>query len=126
MCNVSDGALVADQIFLVTICQVGVENPIQTSRLIDVAIFRVGARLSGVASEMVCLALHRANAGIHEKEPVGDLNGFSAAGWEADFVILVISLDQVLHDAAAFENADFFAVGEGVGDGGDSAIRINL
>lgn len=37
----------------------------------------------------------------------------------------VVAVDEILHDAAAFEDADFFAVGVGVGQGWDAAVRVD-
>lgn len=37
----------------------------------------------------------------------------------------VVSVNKILHNAAAFENADFFAVGVSVGQGWDAAVRVD-
>ena len=53
---------------------------------------------------MVRLALHRADAGVQEEEPVVRLEVLLRAWWVADEVVVaVVGLDEVLHDAAGFE-----------------------
>ena len=38
----------------------------------------------------------------------------------------VIAVDEVLQDGTALENTDGLAVGEGVGQGGDAAVGVDL
>jgi hypothetical protein len=40
-------------------------------------------------------------------------------------VIRIVSLNQVLHDASRLEEIDRLAIGKGVGQGGDPAIRVD-
>lgn len=54
------------------------------------------------------------------------LNVLTAISRKAYLVVLVIALDQVLHNASRFEDTDCFAVGESIGDGGNAAIGIDL
>lgn len=37
----------------------------------------------------------------------------------------VVAVDEVLHDAAALENVDLFAVGVDVGQGWNAAVRVD-
>lgn len=52
-------------------------------------------------------------------------HGFPAAARIADFVPGVVSVDEILHDAAAFEDADFLPVGVGVCQGGNAAVWVD-
>jgi hypothetical protein len=61
------------------------------------------------------LSLHRPNTRILEKEPVVHFVPLPRALGEADLVVRIVAIDQVLHDASRFEKVDAFAVGEGVG-----------
>jgi hypothetical protein len=47
------------------------------------------------------------------------------ASREADLVLRVIALDQILHDTSRLEEVDRLAIGKGVGQGGDPAVRID-
>lgn len=40
-------------------------------------------------------------------------------------MLSIVAVDEVLHYAAAFEHADFFAIWEDVCDGGDPGIRVD-
>jgi hypothetical protein len=75
---------------------------------------------------LTSLTLHWANAGVLEVKPI--LHGIpvSCTLGEADLVICVVPIDKVLHDASRFEQVDSLAVGEGIGECGDSSIRIDL
>lgn len=50
---------------------------------------------------------------------------FTAAAGIADFVAGVVSVHKVLHDAAAFEDADLLSVGMGIGDCWDAAVGVD-
>ena len=92
-----------------------VQHAVQAARLVLVAVDAVVDFLGGVPVEVVGLALHGAEAGVEEEEPVVDLVGFAGAGGVADQVFAVVLLDEVLHYGAGFEEVDGAAVGEGVG-----------
>jgi hypothetical protein len=47
------------------------------------------------------------------------------ASREADLVLRIIALDQILHDTSRLEEIDRLAIGKGVGQGGDPAIGID-
>ena len=49
----------------------------------------------------------------------------SAPSIPPDLIVGVVSVDEILHDAAAFEDADLFAVGMGVGQGWDAAVGVD-
>ncbi len=103
-----------------------VEHAVQPPCLVDIAIHAVLNPLRGVAHKVIGLALHRAQAGVLEEEPVGHLVVFTRARGKADTVVTVVLLDQILEDAAGLEDADRLAVGEGVGDGRDAPVRVDL
>lgn len=53
------------------------------------------------------------------------LNVLARSCWEADLVVAVVSLDQVLHNGPRFEDTDGLAIGEGVGQSWNSAIWVD-
>ena len=106
--------------------QVLVEHAVEPARFVDVAVDTVGDVFGGVAREVVRLALHGAHAGVHEVEPVVGLVVLAGALRVGDFVGGVVLLDEVLQDAAGFEEADFLAVWEGVCYGGDAAVGVDF
>jgi hypothetical protein len=71
------------------------------------------------------LALHWAYTGVHEKQPVVHLVVLPRAFGEADFVLCVVALNEVLHDATALEEIDSLAISEGVGQSWDSSIGVD-
>ena len=91
-----------------------VEHAVEAARLVDVAGDAVGDVFGGVAREVVCLPLHGADARVHEVQPVVGFVVFAGALRVGDFVGGVVLLDEVLQDAAGFEEADLLPVGEGV------------
>lgn len=115
MRNIRNRALAADQIARRALGQVSVQDAVQPARLVLVPVYAVLDLLRGVAVEVVGLALHGAQAGVEEEEPVVHFVGFPRAFRVGDSVVSVVLLDEVLHDGAGFEEADGAAVGEGVG-----------
>lgn len=67
-----------------------------------------------IAREMICLALHRPHAGVLVKQPVINCVGLGCTLRVGDLVVFVVLLDEVLQDAAGFEEVDGLVV-EGVG-----------
>ena len=75
---------------------------------------------------MIRLSLHRSHAAIHEEEPVVHFEELAATGWEADLVVRIIPVDEVLHYRAALEQSDELTILELVGQGWNSTIWIDL
>ena len=98
VCDVGNGAFVADQIARCGGGEMAVEDTVQAAGFVLVAGDAVVDLGGGVAVEVICLALHGADAGVEEEEPVVDLIGFAGMGWVADFVVdVVVLFDEVLH-----------------------------
>ena len=66
--NISDGVIIAGQIF--TFAQALIHNPVQSARFIGIALNRIFHLLCCVISEMVGLAEHGANISHLEHEPL--------------------------------------------------------
>jgi len=126
MCDVRDGALVTDQIIRLGILQMLLQHRVQTARLVLISVDAVFDLLRRVSEEVVGLPLHRAHAPVQEEEPVVDFVAFARPFGVGDLVLGVVLLDEVLEDGAGLEEADLFAVGEGVGHGWDAAVRVDL
>lgn len=104
-----------------------VQHAIQPASLILIPRDAVRDLLGRVAMEMVGLSLHGSDAGIEEEKPVVDFIRLATTGWIGDLVLgLVVLLDEILHDAAGFEESNAFAVGEGVREGGDAAVGVDF
>lgn len=69
--------------------------------------------LRRIAGEVVRLALHRPHARVLIEQPVVDCVVLRGPLRVGDLVVLVVLLDEVLQDAAGFEEVDGVAV-EGV------------
>ena len=83
------------------------QHSIQPPQLILIPFDRVWNLFARVPDEVVGLSLHRSDAGVHEEEPVVRLEVLFGAWWVADEVFLaVVCLNEVLHDAAGFEERD--------------------
>lgn len=65
--------------------------------------------------KLTSLALHRTYTGVLEEQPIVHFEPLARSLGETNLVLGVVALDEVLHDAAGFEEVDGFAVGEGVG-----------
>lgn len=124
--NISNGHMVANQVSRLGLCKVLVQDAVQSAGLIHVAVDTVLDLLWCITGEVVCLALHGANTGILEEEPVGHLVVFTGALGEGNLVVGVVLLHQILQDAAGLEQADRLAVGELVCQGWDTAIGVDL
>jgi hypothetical protein len=74
---------------------------------------------------MVRLSLHRPQARILEKKPIVHLVFLARATRVGDLVVRVILINEVLEDRTGFEEVDGLAIGEGVGQSGNAAIRVN-
>lgn len=98
----------------------------QPSSLIHVPLHPILDLLRRIAHEMVRLALHRPDSGVLKEEPVVSLVVFLRAADVADLVVFVVLVDQVLSDTAGLEHGDGPAAVEGVGNGGDAAIGVDL
>ncbi len=125
MRNIRNRALIPDQILALRILQVLLQHRVQPPRLVLIPLDAVFDFLRRVAEEVVCLALHGADAAVQEEEPVVHFVGLARVGRVGDFVVGVVPLDEVLEDAAGFEEPDWLAVGEGVGQGGDAAVGVD-
>jgi hypothetical protein len=71
------------------------------------------------------LTLHRSNSCILEKQPIVHFVPFPGPLGEADLVLCVVAIDQVLHDASRFEEVDCLPIGEGVSHRWDAAIGVD-
>lgn len=75
---------------------------------------------------MVGLSLHRSHPGIHNGQPIVDLIMLLRALREANLMILlIVLLDQILHDASQLEEPNRLTICESVRESGDAAIRID-
>lgn len=106
--------------------EVLVEDPVQPARFVDVSVDAVLDALRRVPDEVVGLALHGTQARVLEEEPVGHLVVFARALGEGDLVVWVVLLGEILQDATRLEQTDLLAVTEGVGQGGDTAVGVDL
>jgi hypothetical protein len=73
-----------------------------------------------VSRKMICLSLHGTNTRIHEEKPIVHLVELSSTWREADFVILVITTDQILHDGTRLKESNLFAIFESISNGWNS------
>lgn len=71
------------------------------------------------------MTLHRSNAGILVEQPVVRLVVLATSFGVRDFVLGVVSLHEVLHDASRLEQVDGLTIGEFIGQGRDAAIRVD-
>ena len=71
------------------------------------------------------MSLHRPNASILEEQPIVHFIPLPRALGEADLVLGVVALYEVLHDASGFEEVVGLAVGEGVRQRGDTSVGID-
>lgn len=71
------------------------------------------------------LPLHRTNTGVLKEQPVVDFVRLPGTLGEADPVLGIIAVYQVLHDASRLEEIDCLAIRERVSQGGYTAIRID-
>lgn len=90
-----------------------IEHAIQPPRLINIPRNTVGNMLRRIAREMIRLALHRPHAGVLVEEPIINCVVFWRTLRVGDLVVFVVLLDEVLQDAAGFEEVDGSVV-EGV------------
>lgn len=126
MSNVRDGTLVTDQIPGSRFLQMLVQDTIQAPRLILISVDAILDMLRRIPRKVVRLPLHRTHTRIQEEQPVVHLIVLSRALRVRDLVLGIILVDEVLLDAATLEQADLFPVGEGVGEGGDTAVGVDL
>lgn len=124
--DVRDGDVVADQVPGLGVGEVLVQDAVEASRLVDVAIDAVLDALGRVAVEVVRLALHGAHARVLEEQPVDHLVVLARAGRVRDLVVLVVLVDQVLQDASRLEDADLLAVCERVRNRGDASVGVDF
>lgn len=71
------------------------------------------------------MTLHGPYSSVLVEEPVVHLIPFTRSLWEADLVLGIVALDEVLHDASRFEKVDFFAIRERVGECWDASIGVD-
>lgn len=124
--DIGNGDVVANQVARLGSGEMLVQHTIQATGLIDVSVHAVLDALGSVAREMVCLALHGTDTGIHEVQPADSLVVLASTLGVGDLVVFVILFRQVSQDAAGLEQTDLLAIGEGVGQGGDTAIGVNF
>ncbi len=104
-----------------------IQDAIQPPRLILIPRNPIRNLLRRVPMEVISLSLHGPDPSIEEEEPVVDFVSLAATGRIGDLVlVLIVLLDQVLHDAAGFEQADHLAIGKCVCESGNAAVWINL
>ena len=103
-----------------------VQDAVKAPRLVDIPLDPIFDLLRRVAHEVVRLALHGPDAAVLEEEPVINLIMFLCTAGIAVLVPRVVFGGQVLQDGAGFEEADRAAAVEGVGQGRDAAVGVDL
>jgi hypothetical protein len=78
-----------------------------------------------VNASLTRLTLHRPNSSILEEQPVVHLVPLPGTPGEADLVLGVITVNQVLHYAPGLEEVDGLAIREGIGKCWDAAIGVD-
>lgn len=68
--------------------------------------------------------MHRPNRGILEEKPIIDFDGFGRALGVGDAMVIVVRLNQILHDAPRFEKPNPAAVGVDVCQGWDVTVGV--
>lgn len=126
MRDIGNGNMVADNVSGLGLSEVLVQDTVQATALIDVSVHAILNALGSVPREVVSLALHGADAGVLEEEPVVHLVVFAGTPGERDLVLGIILFDQILQDATRLEKADLLAVAESVGQGGNAAVGVDL
>ena len=124
--DIGDGNMVADEVSRPGVCEVLVENPIQPTGLIRVAVHAILDALGRVSNKVISLALHGTQARILEEEPVVGLVVLAGALGIGNLMLRVILLGQVLQDATRLEETDRLAIAEGVGQCGDATVGVDL
>ena len=54
------------------------------------------------------------------------LNMFTTPCWERNPVILVISLNEILHDRTTLEHTNLLAIGESIRQSGNASVGIDI
>lgn len=103
-----------------------IKHAVQPSCFILISIDAVFDLLGGISKEVVRLSLHGSDACVEEVEPVVDLVRFTRALGVADDVILVVLLDEVLHDRAGLEEPNGLTICESVCQSRDSTIGVDF
>ena len=85
-------------------------NKIQAQSLIPKSIDAVGNLLRRLLREMLPFTMVRPNTGVMEEKPVVDFNGFWRAFGIGDAMVIVVCVNQILHDGPRFEQANPAAV----------------
>lgn len=70
--------------------------------------------------------LHRPNARVLKIQPIPHLIILARSARVRKLVLGVIVVHQILQDTAGLEQADFLAVAECVGDGGDATVGVDF
>lgn len=76
--------------------------------------------------EMVGLTLHGTKTTHLPHQPVGNFPMLARVFGVGNLVVLVVAIDEVLKDGARLKDANGLAIGVSIGQGGDTAIRVDL
>ena len=71
------------------------------------------------------MTLHRSNASVLVEQPVVGLVVLASPLGVRDFVLCVVTLNEILHDAARLEQVDGLAIGELVGQSRNAAVGVD-
>ena len=114
------------QIPRAVLLQLRIHNPVKPPRLVLVPVDAILDLLRRVPREVVSLPLHGTQAAHLPEQPALRLVVLLAALRVRDLVVLVVALDEVLHDGAGLEERNGRAVLELVGKGGDAAVGVDF
>lgn len=146
MGDIRNRASVTDEVAGFRSREVLVEDAVEAPRFILVPVYGVLDLLGRVPVEVVRLALwessrkprplhregssqtylHWPDTRIHEVHPVVHLVALPAALGEADQVLGIVLLDEVLHDAPRLEQPDRLAIVECVRQRGNAAVGVDV
>lgn len=144
--QISNGTAVTDKVARRRLGKLRVECAEEAVDLCAVAVERVLNSCRGETRKVHGLAHHGANARRLEVEPTGGAVVFQGAGRVGDsvgdeilavitpalmkeeflLVVLVVAVDEVLHDAARLEKLQLLAVGEDIRQGRNAAIGVDV
>lgn len=124
--DIGNRDIIINQVSGLGLGEVLVKDSVEPARLINVPVHAVLNALRRVPHEVVRLALHGADAGVLEEEPVVHLIVLARALRKGDLVLRVVLLCHVLEDAARLKQADLLPIAERISQGGDATIGVDL
>jgi hypothetical protein len=148
MSNISNSALITNQIPRGRFLKLPIQDTIQPPRLVHIPLDTILDMLWCISAKMVCLTLHaifhqllfsfhdpqskrsrrnsRTNPRIQKEQPIGHLIKLPRAPRVTNLIILIILINQILLNASALKQPYLLPITESISESGDSAVGVNL